>query len=94
MIPRGKPVADIDDWAFVDYRGYDGDRDAVVVLYGVCTRHDARPDLVGKRIRTSTIVKADEAGGNVETLNTIYRLGTKSEDRPAYGKADDLPPQS
>lgn len=80
MLNKGKPLATIDDWSIIED-----------TLYGVCKQHPSRPELEGHRIRSSTVVAFNEENGYVETLNTVYRLGAKAEDRPYHGKADDLP---
>lgn len=46
------------------------------VVAGFCTSHDARPDLVGRWIHTSRVLKVED--DKVETLNTIYYVEWES----------------
>lgn len=76
--PGPKPVAFIDDWSVGDWYGH-------YVLFGVCKEHPNRRELEGIRIRSSPIVEERET--EIETVNTVYKLGTKSEERP-YGGSE------
>ena len=59
--PKAKLInAHIEDW------GGHG------VAIGVCTEHEARPDLVGRVIHTSGIVAIN--GNEVETRNSLYTV--------------------
>jgi hypothetical protein len=62
MKPRAKIISAYKGW-------YGGDSE---VLFGLCTEHEARPELVGEDIHTSRIMKID--GNIVETRNTIYEV--------------------
>ena len=83
----GKGIAKIEDWSLIDHGDF-------TILYGFCTDHSRRQELVHTRIHTSRVVEVNEASGFVETENTIYRLGARAEERPYVGKTDDLPPES
>jgi hypothetical protein len=77
-----KPRAKIEDWRLGEGPG------GTTVLYGLCTAHAGRSDLVGQRIHTSTLKLLSPKRGIAETLNTIYELGVEAEERPYIGTPD------
>lgn len=63
----------IENWVLSDWYG----NDAVFVIVGDVFEDDNWPS--GIDLRTSAIVKLDLENNEAETLNTIYKLGAKSQ---------------
>lgn len=63
----------IENWYTTYY--YDGKP----VIHGSVYGHDRFED--GKNVRSSAIINVDLENNQIETLNTIYKLGVQSKDQ-------------
>lgn len=68
-----KKLVKIENWYTTYY--YDGKP----VIHGSVYGHDRFED--GKNVRSSAIINVDLENNQIETLNTMYKLGTKSKDQ-------------
>lgn len=67
MKPRAKIInAHTEDWG------------SSIVAIGLCTEHEARPELVGRLIHTSAIVASN--GNQIETRNSLYEVEWRNEE--------------
>lgn len=79
----------IDNWAFGSGHHpepYDGQEHLNLVVRGIPVGHPNFVDF----IRTSLVVKFDEEKMQIETLNSIYDLGTKAQPLPILGKKEKI----